>query len=458
MRKAVCKFRMYTFKHIFEWKIPNQDDYHNVVDLLYTKYNHLHSSVIEQFGSNGWVVLGLFAFFLLLIVVIYIKSIIDTFRVGKAEIKNEDTLQDGLFYTIEEAPQIIANDNEDEEETEKTNKETDTPKVLRSTADELEKELSLNLLKASQEHITEDEQQKISSDIRKKIKVHSDMENAKIRELRTYLESKQEDKIIKNGNNNIISTIINLLGRGVTIAKINQSLYYHYKKVFDIHDIIHTVQSVCNFIGICNAGKFDYLPQRQLLPENDAAVYAWANGDSSLALILLQSFLNQLMEQSKEENGIIKEMTYALASNCACIMGDIAKLNDLDLAHNSFELATELSPQNVTAWNRLGDIYMLDGAEQKAMIAYQNVIDIADAYLYAAEVAHAKQQLAEYYRKQELINKSEQFKQESEAYYDDAGICRDLTEKEILAYNTISAGSEQNLRQYIYNLLNGYIF
>ena len=252
--------------------------------------------------------------------------------------------------------------------------------------------------------------------------------------------------------------IINLLGRGVSIQKINQSLYYHYQKVYDVQDIIHTVQSVCNFIGLCNAGKLDYLPQRQMLPENDAAIYAWANGDNSLALILLQSFLNQLMEQSQEETGIIKDLTYALAANCSCIMGDIAKLKDLDLAHNSFELATELSPKNVVAWSRLGDIYMLEGSAEKAMIAYQNVMDIADTDLYAGELAHVKQQLSAYYKKQEVHNKAELLQKESSSYYDSTGIYHDLTEKEIIAYNTVYGSCSQNLRQCIYNLLNSYHF
>jgi tetratricopeptide (TPR) repeat protein len=139
-------------------------------------------------------------------------------------------------------------------------------------------------------------------------------------------------------------------------------------------------------------------------------------------------------------------------------MGDISKLKDIDLAHNSFELATELSPKNVIAWSRLGDIYMLEGALEKAMISYQNVIDIADTYLYAAELAHAKQQLALYYQKQEVFTKANQLQNESKKYYEDTGIYSDLTEKEILAYNAIYDGCSQNLRQYIYNLLNTYHF
>ncbi len=452
----------YTTKHIVEWKIPNQDDYNGAVDFVHSRYTHLHNMVIEQFGPNGWYVIGLFALLLAIIMVIYIKSIIDTFKAGNEELSGENPEPDGLFYTIEENPiNSIANDNDDEiiEEDETQSYQ----KSLRSSAEELDKELSLNLLRASQDNIDEKEREELSSNIRKRMKVHSDVENSRLKELKLYIKNKPQGenspapKTVTE-KENLITVIINLLGRGVSVPKINQSLYFYYKNDYELNDIIHTVQSVCNFIGLCNAGKFDYLPQRQMLPENDAAIYAWANGDSSLALILLQSFLNQLMEQSQEESGIIKDMTYALASNCSCIMGDISKLKDIDLAHNSFELATELSPKNVIAWSRLGDIYMLEGALEKAMISYQNVIDIADTYLYAAELAHAKQQLALYYQKQEVFTKANQLQNESKKYYEDTGIYSDLTEKEILAYNAIYDGCSQNLRQYIYNLLNTYHF
>ena len=446
------------FRHILEWKIPNQDDFNNVVAFVHSKYERMHSVVTEQFGPHGWIVMALFAFFLLLIIIIYIKSIIDTFKAGNEEIADENAQPDGLFYTLAEAPgETVANDNGDDEYSE------EAPKQLRSTAEELDMELSLKLLKASQEDIDETERNKISSDIRKRIKVRSDIENTRIRELNEFIKKQKEDADVKinldrKKSENIINIIINLLGRGVSIQKINQSLYYHYQNIYDVHDIIHTVQSVCNFIGLCNAGKLDYLPQRQILPENDAALYAWANGDYSLTLILLQSFLNQLMEQSQEETGIIKDLTYALASNCSCIMGDIAKLKDLDLAHNSFELATELSPKNVVAWSRLGDIYILEGSPEKAMIAYQNVIDIADTCLYAGELAHVKQQLSAYYQKQEIMAKASLLQKESAEYYDKTGIFHDLTEKEVIAYDTVCKGCERNLRQCIYSLLSGYNF
>ena len=53
---------MQGFRHILEWKIPNQDDFNNVVAFVHSKYERMHSVVTEQFGPHGWIVMMLFAF------------------------------------------------------------------------------------------------------------------------------------------------------------------------------------------------------------------------------------------------------------------------------------------------------------------------------------------------------------------------------------------------------------
>ena len=226
----------YKAKHIVELKIPNQDDYNEVSGLLYSKFVHLHNMVMEQFGPNGWYIIGLFALLLVIIAVIYIKSIIDTFRAGDEELSGENPEPDGLFYTIEENPiKAIANDNDDE-----IMEEDETPgyqKSLRSSAEELDKELSLNLLRASQNGGDEKEQEKLSSNIKKRMKIHSDVENSRLKELKLYLKNKPQDndataKQAEPEKENLIGIIVNLLGRGVNVPKINQSLYYHYKNTY----------------------------------------------------------------------------------------------------------------------------------------------------------------------------------------------------------------------------------
>lgn len=443
----------FELNNILVWKIPNQDDYNLFVGYLCAKYARLQSVVYDEFGEDGWYILALFAFFLLLIIIIYIKSIAVTFRAGKEEIEDPDTEPDGLFYTIEDNhAQNIANDN--------TEGGGPAPSG-RFEEEDLDRELSLSLLEASKSTATDEDRSRLDEDVKRRMKIHADAGNAQIKELQHYLENMQSPEAKTAGaapGGEIICMIINLLGRGVTTAKISQSLYNGYKDMLSAHDVIRTVQSVCNFIGLCNAGKFDNLPQKRMLPENDAALYAWANGDCSLVLILLQAFLNELTDEAETETGTVKDMTCALASNCACIIGDVSVFNDLELAHNSFALATELSSKNVAAWNRLGDVYMRENSPEKAVFCYQNVIDIADTYLYASELAHAEEQLASYYRRQEVTAKADSLEKQSSAYYAETGIKFPLTEKEVLAYNMIYTSIYDNLQKYIYALLDSYNF
>ena len=147
-------------------------------------------------------------------------------------------------------------------------------------------------------------------------------------------------------------------------------------------------------------------------------------------------------------------MTYAMAANVACIMGNIARLSDFDLAHNSYELATELSPKNVSAWNCLGDMYMQDNAKEKAMIAYQNVLDIGDRIMYAQQIAHAQKQLAEYYFTLGLETKAQQLQEESSHFYDVSGIHIPLSNSESLIFNELKNSSMTSLPIIINSLLS----
>ena len=64
--------------------------------LAAAKLEKLHSIVIYEFGPNGVYIMGAFAGFIVLILLIYIKSVIDTFRIAAGE-----SAETGLFYTEE---------------------------------------------------------------------------------------------------------------------------------------------------------------------------------------------------------------------------------------------------------------------------------------------------------------------------------------------------------------------
>ena len=84
------------FFHILEWKIPNQTDWQNLLALLTVKYDRLYAQIIEEFGPNGVLVVGLFCFFLGLIIIIYVKSVIDTFR-SAADVENDGLVTDDML-------------------------------------------------------------------------------------------------------------------------------------------------------------------------------------------------------------------------------------------------------------------------------------------------------------------------------------------------------------------------
>ena len=66
--------------------------------MLLAKFDKFHSIVIQEFGPNGIYIMATFAVFLVLIALIYIKSVIDTFRIADGE-----SSAAGLFYTAENA-------------------------------------------------------------------------------------------------------------------------------------------------------------------------------------------------------------------------------------------------------------------------------------------------------------------------------------------------------------------
>lgn len=426
---------------ILSWQPPAEADLHNFISALYAKYEKFQSMTADTFGTSGLVVLLIFALFILLIIFIYVKSIVNTFRAGREEIENPDSEPDGLFYTVEEPEIILANDNEISavakpvaEDLPNTQEQTEIADEPEDTEEERqrqqERELSADLIRASEKTADYLNLEQDYKELKLKMQQHAEAEQSRI-----YAKQPSEVSLPKSPVS-ILSIIINMLGRNVSEQKIAQAVYFYSKNIMSAEDVMQIIRTIRDFIGLCNAGKFDYLPQHATLPRLKDAVLGLAKGDYSLSLLLLQALLNNLMEEAEKEHGVIQDLNYAMAANCACIMGNIAALNDLELAHNSFELATELSPKNVNAWNRLGDLFIKENYPEKAMLAYQTVMDIADRIMYAAQIANAQKQLAEYYLKQGLETKADQYRQESERYYELYGINAPLTTSESLVYKT----------------------
>lgn len=433
------------------FQLPPEAEWHNLISQFYARYNHIHELVLAEFGPNGFVVLFFFFLFLLIIIIIYAKSLIDTFSAGRAELEDETAEPDGLFYTVEAPELTLANDND-----------ADAAQIFDS--EELEKlkedqELSASLILASQQtadylHLEED-----YLELKRKMQKHakeSQRRKKMLEEQHLNAVRSKEDKAeieVDNTPDNPVAIILGMLGHGVTEQKIAQALYYHNKAEMTEEDVMQVISTTNKFIDLCKSGKFNLAPQKQPLPAPAAAMVDLSNGDSSSCLILLQSLLNSQMQKAEGEKGIIRSLTYAMAANVACIMGNIAKLGDLELAHNSFELATELSPKNVTAWSRLGDVYMLEDTKGKAMIAYQTVLDIGDRILYAEQIANAQQKLSEYYLAQGLDAKAKEMKEESARFYETYGIDTPLSNSELKVYQKLKKESPETLKAVINALL-----
>ncbi len=438
---------------IHSFQLPPEAEWHSLISHFYARYNHMHDVILTEFGPNGFVVLFFFFLFLLIIIIIYIISIIDTFRAGQAELEDENAEPNGLFYTVENPELTLANDNDqhlqqifDSEEMEKLQKEcelsADIIQASRQTSDYLNLEHDyLELKKKMQRHAKESQRRRKMLEQQQKMR---DEQNADI------AEQQPEEKLPDNP----IVAILCMFGHGVTEQKIAQAVYYYHKEQMSEEDTMQIVATLREFVELCNAGKFNFEQQKPPLPELNEALIDLSAGDSAPCLILLQSLLNTQMKKAEQEAGLIRDFTYAVAANIACIMGNIVHFNDLELAHNSYELATELSPKNVTAWSRLGDVFMKEKSREKAMIAYQNVLDIADRIMYSQQIANAKQKLAEYYFDQGLEAKAEKMRDESTRYYELYGIGTPLSPIEMEVYRTLTRESADTLDTVVNTLLS----
>ena len=136
-------------------------DLGDILSLLAAKFDRLHSVIINEFGPNGVYVMAAFSAFIILILLIYIKSVVDTFRIAENQ-----TSEAGLFYTsangtetgsedydydeheIDDArPRLTVNVNNDDFQT--TYSDQNYSKERQAAIWERDRELSRDLVKSS---------------------------------------------------------------------------------------------------------------------------------------------------------------------------------------------------------------------------------------------------------------------------------------------------------------------
>lgn len=406
------------FFQILEWKIPNQTDWQDWVALFSIKCDRLYTRIIEEFGPNGILVVSLFAFFLGIIVIIYIKSVIDTFR-SASDVEENCLSTDDISKISEETVAQMEKDCLPTDDISEMSEET----VAQLEA---EKELSLHLVAASE---NSDDFLGISQDYERLKNTMQKYTQTQQEEFKTWQNSAKTEVLSATRLHirEMVSIIVKMLARQVSEPKIAQVLMQRSISI-EVENVLQTIRSVRDFIGLANAQMFAELPEAKNLPKATEALRVLCEkGDNTLCLELLQKLTSQYVDDAMPENGVTRQMLLAQAANYACLTGNFAALDDMNLALTSYNFATEVSPESVNAWSRLGDAYMATGNEMKAMFAYQSVLELADPYMYKEQIANAKNHLAPYYERQELEYKALAFKQEATRYYEDYGLYAELT-------------------------------
>lgn len=249
--------------------------------------------------------------------------------------------------------------------------------------------------------------------------------------------------------------ILNMFARNIDSGKIAQTIKVRCGDKATEEDIIQLIDSMKNFISLCNNGKFANLPDAQYLPTPDEALYNLAQGDSSYCLAMLESLMNSTVDKGHNVKIAQKrDIAFMEASNYACTFGTLASLSDKQLALSSFELSIELSPKNVNAWSRIADMYAASSFDSKAIWAYQNVLTMGDEDIYPHQMANANMQMSRYYYSQGDNAKASSLYSYSNDYYSSIGINQDLTVKERDIIGIIESKQQEDLPDTISKLLH----
>lgn len=253
----------------------------------------------------------------------------------------------------------------------------------------------------------------------------------------------------------LLGLIVDMLGRNVDALKISQTVMYRNMNQNSEDDILQTVEAVKDFIALCINKKFDRLVSKNKLPSVEEALYNLANGDTSLALALVEVLMDNNIEKAASlPLGEKRNEIFNATSHYATLFGTLAAVSDVHLATGAFELAIELWPQNINAWSRIGDMYALSEAENKAVWAYKQVIEMGDSEINEQQLANAGKMLSQYYYNQGESLQAAKLYNNSRGYYDSIGINRHLDRQEIEIIELIENKQREKLNDTIIAVLN----
>lgn len=247
----------------------------------------------------------------------------------------------------------------------------------------------------------------------------------------------------------LISMVVNMLGRNIDELKVAQALMYRGKDALSEESVLQLVFSIKEFLSLCRRGAFDNVRRLKDLPDDEECILHLIAGDTSYAMALLESLMDERINQAVTlKNDAQRTTLFKEASKYACCFGTLAEMTDTNLATASFELAVEMYPENTLAWSRCADLYKQAGWDEKASWAYRNVLKIARADKDISQEANARKFLSQYlYAQGESIQASELYLQ-SKNYYDSIGINRPLDRKELEIIELIDNTSTENIIRY----------
>lgn len=409
-----------------------------------------------------------FVLFLFLIIILYVKSIVSF-------LKSDQSSSDrrGASFSDDDTEQADLNELELEKELEKELEreleQAQAEKLFKEQQEEAERQ---RVMLEEQQKIereektfkeTKDKEEKEELELRNREKTKSgavdlDWKKGKLSELEankmkidmSNLQYQQSHKNLED----LLGLIIDMTGRGVDDLKIAQTVMFRNQGQNSEDEIMQVIEAVKDFIALCINGKFENLPSENKLPSEETALYHLAQGDPSVALALMEVLMDANIDKASTMSlGAKRDAIFRETSNYACTFGTLASLSDVRLATGAFELSIELAPQNVNAWNRVGDMYALAESNNKAMWAYQNVLSLADEELYARQVANANKMLSQFYYAQGNSLQAAKMYNSSKQYYDSIGINRRLDKKEVEIIEIIEARQGEDLQSTIANIL-----
>ena len=426
-------------------------DFYALLDFLKNYWNEANSLRLISIV----LIIAAVAIFLLMVIVLYVKSIAAFFR-------NENKTQNNDNY--EEYEDI---DNENDEEFANQKDDDETIELEKELAKELNlaPKQDLNVFETEKTELKEESQeinteQNKSYDINEKKNNLVDLDWKKGKKIATDAEYEKIDPALlkyqqsKKSLEDLIALIIDMIGRGVDELKIAQTIMFRNQGKNSEDDILQTITAIKEFITLCFNKKFYKIKEKHNLPDEDEALFHLAMGDSSLALALIEALMDENIEYAASlQSGDKRDKIFAETSDYSVTFGTLAALSDKVLATGSFELAVELTPQNIMAWGRLADMYHLLENEQKAIWAYNQVLDMADEELSPQIVANARKILSQYYYAQGNSLQAAKFYTLSKQYYDSIGINRRLDKKEIEIIELIEQKQKGDLESIITKIL-----